>query len=110
MTWPYESGEPLRCAHCGQAPAIRVRDRAPGPWCRRCMPWRPALPVWAVGRCRRCTSKGVRLLDNRGRLHGPFCRAHAPEGWRFDAIADDNLKIAVESAMAAPMKRRRRSS
>jgi len=94
--WPYADGQPLRCSRCGTAPAIRLRDRAPGPWCRRHIPWLPVAGRWAVGACVRCGTKGARTVAPSGRVSGPWCRAHRPAPAAFGEQADVTLAGVLE--------------
>jgi hypothetical protein len=97
--WPYENGQPLRCSRCGCAPAIRiVDDRQPGPWCVACLPVSPTLPRWAVGKCRKCSSKGARIVSKAGRTSGPWCAVHRPLGQPFGEQSDRMLEQLANDA------------
>lgn len=89
--WPYLNGEPLRCAKCGTAPAVRLTDRTPGPWCARHLPWTPVAGRWAVGKCVRCEAKGARTVAPGGRVTGPWCGKHRPAPQPFGPQADVTL-------------------
>lgn len=95
---PYRDDEPLRCATCGQLPAVLLTDRDPGPHCARHLPWRPSLPSWGVGRCARCGGPGVRFISRRGRVSVPLCLVHAPAPEPFDRLGDDVLAATAADA------------
>ena len=94
--WPYDNGQPVRCSRCGTAPAIRLLDRTPGPWCRAHLPWLPVVGRWAAGKCIRCSSKGARVVAPSGKVTGPFCRAHRPAPAAFNDQANLTLAGVLE--------------